>query len=61
MANNREDLERAAALSGAIARVCFFERREDALEECAPTAALAREVVRRVRMVECGLATALWP
>ena len=46
-ASNREDFERAAALAGAVAKVCFFEGDEGLLGELAPAAVLAREIFVR--------------
>ena len=46
-AGNREDFERAAALAGAVAMVCFFEGKEGRLGVLSSAAVLAREVFIR--------------
>ena len=59
-ADNREDMERAGAIAGAIVRVCFFDCHELAMGECADVAALARNAAWRVMAMQTGVLASVW-
>ena len=49
VAPNREDFERASALAGAVAMVCFFDKDCGPLDALAPAACLTRDIFARER------------